>query len=64
MSSENIHFEEEDDKRNARKRSHQNKIYRFFYKLVTSVSFNFTMFILILANSITLAMYTYDQTDQ
>ena len=33
------------------------------HDLVTSVSFNFTIFLLILGNTATLAAYTYDQSD-
>ena len=33
------------------------------YLIVVSVSFNFFIFCLILANTITLAAYTYDQSE-
>ena len=47
----------------ARTRSKQNKCYRCSFLFVTSVSFNFFIFVLILANTITLACYTYDESD-
>ena len=34
------------------------------HDIVTSVTFNFTIFLLILGNTITLAAYTYDQSDE
>ena len=54
---------EEDYEKDARIRSHSNKCYRGFYHVVTSVSFNFFIFVLIIGNTITLAIYTYDQSD-
>ena len=47
----------------SRKRSKQNKCYRCTYLLVTSVSFNFFIFLLILANTATLAAYHYDESE-
>ena len=47
----------------SRKRSKQNKCYRCTYKLVTSVSFNFFIFLLILANTATLAAYHYEESE-
>ena len=47
----------------SRKRSKQNKCYRCTYLLVTSVSFNFFIFVLILANTATLAVYRYDESE-
>ena len=43
-------------------RSHKNSVYRCMYLVVVSVSFNFFIFCLILANTITLAVYTFDQS--
>ena len=34
-----------------------------FYDIVTSVMFNFGIYFLILGNTVTLALYRYDQTD-
>ena len=56
-------YEEESHERAARRRSHENKCLRCLYILVTSVTFNFFIFCLILANTITLAIYTYDQSE-
>ena len=54
---------EEEHEKEARLRSERNSVYRFFYLIVTSVSFNFFIFLLILGNTATLAAYTYDQSD-
>ena len=43
-------------------RADKNKCYGFFYNIVTSVTFNFLIYCLILANTITLALYRYDQS--
>ena len=56
-------FEEEEFEKDARRRSHENKCFRCLFLMVTSVSFNFFIFCLILLNTITLAIYTYDQSD-
>ena len=53
-------YEEEKHERDARKRSRENGCYRKFYVMVTSVPFNFFIFLLILGNTITLAWYSYD----
>ena len=53
----------EHDKR-ARLRSDTNGFFRCMYILVTSVAFNFFIFVLILLNTLTLAMYRYDQSDR
>lgn len=37
-----------------------NKVYQCCYTLVTSVSFNFFIFMLIIGNTVTLALYRYD----
>ena len=51
-----------DYERSARKRAEQNAVYNFFFQLVTSVSFNFFIFLLILGNTATLAAFTFDQS--
>jgi hypothetical protein len=56
-------FEEEKYEKNARTRSEQNGVYRCFYDIVTSVSFNFFIFLLIIGNTVTLAAYTFDQSN-
>lgn len=63
MADDEGDFIEEDHEKNARVRSYNNAVYRFFYNLVTSVSFNFFIFILIIGNTGTLAVFTYDQSD-
>ena len=55
-------YEEEDPEKDARTRSRRNGFLRCTYLLVTSVSFNFFIFLLIIANTITLACYTYDES--
>lgn len=54
------YYEEESFERNSRDRSYNNRCYRFLYILVTSWQFNFIIFLLIVANAMTLAVYTYD----
>ena len=49
---------------NAEERAERNRCYRFFYYVVISVTFNFLIYCFILANTITLAMYRFDQSDQ
>ena len=44
-------------------RAKKNKFYNFFYKIVVSVWFNFTIYILIFFNTLSLAFYRYDQSD-
>ena len=56
-------YEEATYEEDARIRSRQNGLYRCMYKFVTSVSFNFFIFVLILANTATLAAYTYDESE-
>jgi len=56
-------FEEEKYEKNSRTRSEQNGVYRCFYDIVTSVSFNFFIFLLIIGNTVTLAAYTFDQSN-
>ncbi len=53
-------FDELDYERDARNRSRSGSCYRCLYNIVTSVSFNFFIFVLIIANTFTLAVYTYD----
>ena len=54
---------EEEYEKEARLRSEKNGVYKCFFGIVTSVSFNFFIFLLIIGNTITLAAYTYDQSD-
>ena len=63
-AGEESEYWEPDHDMDARKRSRQNKCYRCTYILVTSVSFNFFIFLLILANTATLAAYHYDESDE
>ena len=59
-----IEYEDElDHEKDARLRSYRNPVYRCLFRFVTSVSFNFFIFVLILGNTVTLATYTYDQSD-
>ena len=44
-------------------RSEKNAVYGFFYALVTSVTFNFLIYCFILANTITLALFRFDQSE-
>ena len=39
-------------------------MYALFYTIATSVTFNFIIFCLILLNSISLAIHTYDESDE
>jgi hypothetical protein len=41
-----------------------NGVYRFTYVIATSVTFNFFIFCLILLNSFTLAIHTYDESEE
>jgi voltage-dependent calcium channel L type alpha-1D len=43
-----------------KERNSDSKCRKAFYDLVTSVSFNFFIFILIIGNTATLALYSYD----
>ena len=45
-------------------RAEKNAVYGFFYALVTSVTFNFLIYCFILANTITLALYRFDQSEE
>ena len=47
----------------SRKRSKNNCLYGCMFDFVTSVSFNFFIFLLIIGNTATLAAYTFDQSD-
>lgn len=60
---ESAYEDERDYELDARSRSKQNKCYRCSFLFVSSVSFNFFIFVLILANTITLACYTFDESD-
>ena len=55
-----VEWEEDDHEKEARSRSKENSFYSCMYKFVSSVAFNFTIFLLIIANTFTLAAYTYD----
>lgn len=46
----------------AESRADKNKCYGFFYKLVSSVTFNFLIYCFIMGNTVTLAMYRFDQS--
>ena len=48
----------------AQKRSNRNKCFKFFYELVISVTFNFLIYCFILANTITLALHRYDESEE
>lgn len=48
------------DEKAARKRSHENKLYRFFYKMTIHWLFQFTITIFVLLNTLVLAADTYD----
>ena len=45
-------------------RADKNILFGFFYNIVISVTFNFMIYCLILANTITLALYRYDQSEE
>ena len=45
-------------------RAKRNCVYSFFFAVVTSVTFNFLIYCFILANTITLALYRFDQSDK
>ena len=42
----------------------KHKIINFFHDVVTSAHFNFFIYCLILGNTITLALYRYDQSEE
>ena len=46
--------------RESRKRAKKRSCVRMFYRLVSSIAFNFFIFLLIIANTTTLALYRYD----
>ena len=46
----------------SRERSLRNGCWRCMYILVTSVAFNFFIFVLILLNTLSLALYRYDMS--
>ena len=48
----------------AEERSRRNCCYRVFYLIVISVSFNFIIYCFIVANTITLALFRFDQSDK
>lgn len=54
-------LDETPDEKAARLRSHDNKCYRAFYKLVTFWGFNFVITLMICLNTVCLAADTFDQ---
>ena len=60
--NEDLCYEEDEHEMEARVRSRRNGVYRCLYLIVTSVSFNFFIFLLIIGNTCTLAAYKYDQS--
>lgn len=46
----------------ADNRAERNKCFGFFYQMVSSVTFNFLIYCFIMGNTITLAMYRFDQS--
>jgi voltage-dependent calcium channel L type alpha-1D len=57
------YLEELDYEKDARQRAENNAVYRCLFNFTTSVSFNFFIFVLIIANTATLASYHFDQSD-
>lgn len=57
------HKVEEEQDKCARKRAKVNKFYNFFFQIVTAPGFNFLIFILILLNTMVLAMDDYYMTE-
>ena len=51
---------EEQYEKDAHTRSNRNGLYRCSYALVTSVPFNFVIFLLIIGNTVTLSLYHFD----
>lgn len=47
-----------------KERAAKNKCFSFFYELVISVTFNFVVYCLIIFNTITLALYRYDESKE
>ena len=45
------------------KRAQQNKCFGFFHTIVVSLTFQLVMLILIVANAVNMANYTYDQSE-
>ena len=58
LSDQNSPFCETHFEKSARIRSEKNKIVRYFYLMVTSVAFNLTIMLLIIANTIFMAIYS------
>ena len=56
-------FRDEDFLTAVELRAKRNRFYGFFYSLVVNIWFNFTIYILILLNTVTLALYRYDQSE-
>ena len=44
--------------KNARERSYENKFYRLLYLIVTSIPFNLAILLIIIANTVILAIYS------
>ena len=51
-------------KGDAEQRSKKHCCYQVFYEVVISVTFNFLIYCFILANTVTLAMYRYDESER
>ena len=62
VSDEEACWDENEAERIERKRSHQNKVYRFCYTTCTHWSFNFLITIFILGNTISLAADDFPQS--
>ena len=63
LAGDDYLYVETEYEKNSRLRSHRNGLYRCMFLIVTSVSFNFFIFVLIIGNTITLAAYHYDESD-
>ena len=67
LDDDGFEFDENEDERKIRmalkERVGKNDCIRCIHDFVTSVSFNFFIFLLILGNTATLAAYSYDQSD-
>ena len=51
-------------KMNSEERAKKNRVYMFFYSIVTSVTFNFLIYCIIVSNTIALSLYRFDQSKQ
>lgn len=48
----------------TKQRNRSSKFLQFVHQVISSVAFNFSIFLLIIGNTITLAAYTYDQSEE